>query len=162
MKDEEIVHANMKILELLGFLMFFDKIKSMNWNYISGFFDADGSITLSKPSNSKFKTVFISFHNNELAILEAIRDFIYKELQIKGVIVTKTPKKENHNIAYDLKYDFLEKTVMIIKKMKLLHPKKKHRIKMTLALHAIVPRNGKYSSSMLLTRQKIEEDFFKV
>lgn len=134
----------------------------MNWNYISGFFDADGSITLSKPSNSRYKTVYISFHNNELAILEEIQKFIYQELKIKGAITTKKPKKSNHNIAYDLKYDFFEKTVLILKKMKLIHPKKKHRALISARLYANVPRNGKYTRSMLLTRQKLEEDFFNM
>ena len=133
----------------------------MNWNYISGFFDADGSITLSKPSNSRYKTVYISFHNNEMVILEEIQNFIYKDLKIKGAITTKKPKKSTHKIAFDLKYDFFEKTVLILKKMKLIHPKKKHRARICALLYGNIPRNGKYTSSMLLTRQKLEDEFFK-
>ena len=48
----------------------------MNWEYISGFFDADGCITISKPTKNKNKTIQISFHNNEIEILENIKKSI--------------------------------------------------------------------------------------
>tara|TARA_R110001592_G_scaffold31018_4_gene110035 strand:+ start:2417 stop:2830 length:414 start_codon:yes stop_codon:yes gene_type:complete len=132
----------------------------MNWNYISGFFDADGSITLVNPGNSKYKTVYLSFHNNELVILESIQTFIDKETGVKGVIVEKKAKSENHNIAYDLKYDFLPKVITIANHLKIKHPKKKHRIKVVQELALIIPRNGKYSEELLLKRKELEELFF--
>ena len=69
----------------------------MSWDYISGFFDADGSLTLTINKAQQFKTVQLSFHNNELSILEEIRQFIENELGIKGSIATKKPEKEAHN-----------------------------------------------------------------
>jgi len=65
---------------------------------------------LANPGSSKYKTVYISFHNNELSLLEDIKCFIEKETDIKGVIVVKKAKLENHHTAYDLKYDFLPKS----------------------------------------------------
>lgn len=133
----------------------------MNWNYVSGFFDADGSITLANPGNSKYKTVYISFHNNELSLLEDIKCFIEKETSIKGVIVTKKAKSENHHTAYDLKYDFLPKVITITKNLNIKHPKKLHRIKIAEKLGEIVPRNGKYNSKLLIKRRELEELFFQ-
>ena len=132
----------------------------MNWNYISGFFDADGSITLANPGNAKYKTVYLSFHNNELSILESIKKFIEKETGIKGVIVEKKPRLKNHNIAYDLKYDFLPKVIAISEKLKIKHPKKLHRIKIAHQIAEIVPRNGKYTAELLKSRKNLEELFF--
>jgi hypothetical protein len=100
----------------------------MNWNYISGFFDADGSITLAKPNKSKLKTVYLSFHNNERVILEAIRDFIELKTGAKGVIISKAAKSKNQSISYDLKYDYFPKVFSIVTKLSVQHPKKKHRI----------------------------------
>ncbi|MGB0887285.1 MAG: LAGLIDADG family homing endonuclease [Vicingaceae bacterium] len=133
----------------------------MNWNYISGFFDADGSITLSNPGNSKYKTVFVSFHNNELSILESIKRFIEKETGVKGVIVKKKARLKKHNTAYDLKYDFLPKVITIINYLKIQHPKKIHRIKVAKQLAKIVPRNGKYTNDLLVKRKELEEIFFE-
>ena len=64
----------------------------MNWNYISGFFDADGSIQLNKIHPNQLPSPVITFHNNERVILEKINKFIYKQLEIKGTIVTKKKK----------------------------------------------------------------------
>jgi hypothetical protein len=133
----------------------------MNWNYISGFFDADGSITLAKPNKSKLKTVYLSFHNNELVILEAIRDFIELKTGVKGVIITKAAKSINQATSYDLKYDYFPKVISIVTKLSVHHPKKKHRIDLIKRIYKIIPRNGKYTPELLSERKKLEELFFE-
>lgn len=133
----------------------------MNWDYISGFFDADGSVTLANPGNSKYKTVYISFHNNELSILESIKEFIEKEEGIKGTIVEKKVRLERHKVSYDLKYDFFSKVIEITSKMKIEHPKKIHRIKIAKQLADVVPRNGKYTKELLSKRKELENLFFE-
>ena len=67
----------------------------MDWSYISGFFDADGSISLVKKNqnNNTNKSIQISFHNTQLSILEEIKNFIDMDLNIKGFISTKKAKK---------------------------------------------------------------------
>jgi len=132
----------------------------MNWEYISGFFDADGSVTLSKLQKNKNKTVVISFHNNEKSILESIRDFILKETNIKGFITHKKQKKENHNDSYSLNYCYIPKVIELIKFMVVLHPKKKHRFEIIQKLKDVTKRNGKYSDEELKCRYEIEELFW--
>jgi hypothetical protein len=88
----------------------------MNWEYISGFFDADGSITLSVLSKGKNKTPILSFHNNEISILEDIKEFVLNEFNVKGFITKKTSKKETHNDSYSLNYKYFPKVIMIMSK----------------------------------------------
>jgi intein-encoded DNA endonuclease-like protein len=132
----------------------------MSWDYISGFFDADGSLTLTTNKAQQFKTVQLSFHNNELSILEEIRQFIEDELGIKGSIATKKPEKEVHNVAYDLKYVYFSKVNKILNHINSRHPKKSHRIKISFELELVTPRNGKYSDELLMKRKAFENEFF--
>jgi hypothetical protein len=132
----------------------------MNWNYISGFFDADGSITLANTNQNKFKTIQLSFHNNELNILEEIQEFMFNQIGVVGSISIKPARKETHNDSYDLKYVYLPKTLAILKEMTLLHPKKKHRKNVAFKLINVTPRNGKYILEMIEIRKEIEKEFF--
>jgi len=132
----------------------------MNWEYISGFFDADGSVTLSKLQKNKNKTVVISFHNNEKTILESIQEFILKETNVKGFITHKKQKKENHNDSYSLNYSYIPKVIELIKFMNVLHPKKKHRFEIIKKLKDVTKRNGKYTEVELKNRYEIEELFW--
>ena len=133
----------------------------MNWNYITGFFDADGSITLTTYHKGANKTVQISFHNNELNILHEIRSFIEKEIGIKGVITTKQPAKEVHNVAYDLKYVYFRTANRVLEHIHSIHPKKQHRIKISMALEKLTPRNGKYSPLQAEQKSVLEKLFFE-
>lgn len=132
----------------------------MNWEYVSGFFDADGSVTLSKLQKNKNKTVVISFHNNEKTILESIQEFILKETNVKGFITHKKQKKENHNDSYSLNYSYIPKVIELIKFMKVLHPKKKHRFEIINKLKDVTKRNGKYTEEEMKNRYEIEELFW--
>jgi LAGLIDADG-like domain len=134
----------------------------MSWDYISGFFDADGSLTLTTNKAQQFKTVQLSFHNNELSILEEIRHFIENELGIKGSIATKKPEKEVHNVAYDLKYVYFSKVNRILSLINSNHPKKSHRIKISFELELVTPRNGKYNNELLMKRQAKEIEFLHI
>lgn len=130
----------------------------MNWNYISGFFDADGSITFIKAHRNGMKTPQISFSNNEKDILIEIKDFIQKELDIKGFICKKVQGKY---INYELKYTYLPKIMLITNHMKSIHPKKKFRIHLIRTeLINIIPRNGKYNNNILIKYNEFEKQFF--
>ena len=52
----------------------------MNWEYISGFFDADGSISAISTHKNRNRTIQLSFHNTEKSILEDIQRFILKDI----------------------------------------------------------------------------------
>jgi hypothetical protein len=132
----------------------------MNWNYISGFFDADGSISLSAINKGKNKTAVLSFHNNERCILEEIQNFILLETNVKGFITHKKPKKENHSDSYSLNYSYLKKVIEVSKHIKSFHPKKIHRLKTIMLLKEKTKRNGKYTDDELNERLSIEENFW--
>lgn len=132
----------------------------MNWDYIGGFFDADGSITLANISKGKNKSAVLSFHNNEKSILEEIQNFIYNELEIKGFITHKKPRKENHNDSYSLTYCYFPKVITIMSNFKIYHPKKKHRFELILKIKDVTKRNGKYSEEELKERLDTENLFW--
>lgn len=133
----------------------------MNWEYITGFFDADGSVTIVSNSKGRHKSPQISFHNNEIDILIAIQAFIFKELSIKGHISKKKKAKDHHNQQYDLKYVDFPKCVKIINSLKTIHGKKKKRFSLIEKLYLITPRNGKYTEELLEQRKFLEQEFFK-
>ena len=135
----------------------------MNWSYISGFFDADGSITLSTyRKNDLTKTVYVSFDNTKREILESIRDFILHETGRAGTICTKKPRKETHSIAYCLSYSHLNKSEDILKNMSCIHPLKRRKIELVLSrMRKLTPRNGKYTQRQLHDRLVFEQEFFQ-
>lgn len=134
----------------------------MSWDYISGFFDADGSVTMVSHGRGKEKTFQISFHNNELSILQSIQSFILSELSISGTISKKLKTKANHNTAYDLKYVYLPKCFSIASKLSLKHPKKKYRLSLIKEIEAVTPRNGKYTQEIKNKREEIITKFFSL
>jgi hypothetical protein len=132
----------------------------MNWEYLSGFFDADGSITISVLSKGKNKTPILSFHNNEISILEEIKEFILNELNIKGFITHKKSKKETHNDSYSLNYKYFPKVIEIMSKFNIKHPKKRHRYEIILKIYELTKRNGKYSEVELKKKLDMEKLFW--
>lgn len=136
------------------------KIIHMTWEYISGFFDADGSITAAKASKNGSKVIQISFANNELNILKDIQQFILKDLNIKGAISKKTPKQESHSINYELKYVY-QNGYKVSLKLNSKHKKKKARIELYKEIQKLTPRNGKYTTELTLARNQKLEEFFK-
>lgn len=132
----------------------------MNWDYISGFFDADGSVTLAKSNkNVKFKSLQVSFSNNELIILQEIQKFIYQDVQSKGYIATKPSKNINHEQSYELRF-YRKQSLTVLNKIKSHHPKKIHRIMIANKIQFETKRNGKYSDSEANKRNKLIEEFF--
>lgn len=134
----------------------------MNWQYISGFFDADGSITYTNRRKGRNKTVQLTFTNVHLNILTDIEKFIRKETGGKGFFKTKHPKKDTHQTSYELMYVDLPKTLAIIEKMRLVHPIKKFKCKLIKYLKTITPRNGKYTEELLIKRERFEKKFFSM
>ena len=133
----------------------------MNIHYISGFFDADGYLTMSKQSNEE-KIPCAGFTNNVREILEEIQKFLFENFSIKGYICKKPARKETHQDSYDLKYAGF-KTCGILKNVLCLkHPKKIARFEILQSIHDLTYRNGKYSEQMLKDRRSRCEDFFNI
>lgn len=136
----------------------------MTWNYISGFFDADGSITIAKVrKNNPIKTIYVSFDNTKRSILEQIQAFILAETGHKSSICVKKTVSERHSPAYTLQYTNLPKCLDILKNIKSIHPIKSKRIALVLSkMKSLTPRNGKYTKEMLAAREKFQSDFLSI
>ena len=133
----------------------------MNWEYISGFFDADGHITLCA-TNKKEKTTHVGFTNIDIKLLEEVRDFILSEINVKGVISKRTSKKENHSDCYNLVYRY-DAALKVSEKLNSRHFKKKEKIKLVLSTYkSVTPRNGKYTEDLKEKREKFVNDFFSL
>lgn len=132
----------------------------MNWSYISGFFDADGSIMLMSQSKNAHKAIVITFHNNDLTLLKQINSFIFKELGVKGAFKTKPPKKETHSTAYDLRYVY-DAALLICAKLSPIQKYKRHKIATALKYYKRVTiKNGKYNEKQLLSKKAFERLFY--
>ena len=132
----------------------------MNWNYISGFFDADGYITMVRPNKNKNKTLVVGFTNVEFDLITDIKTFIDNELGIKGVVSKKKSRKETHSDSYDLKYTY-NSALKVIEKIDTIHPKKRHRKSIVTEQYIkLTPRNGKYTEDMKEKREKMVLSFF--
>ena len=119
----------------------------MDLNYISGFFDADGSITMSYQSKSdKFRCIKIDFTNTEKNLLLEIQKYLLLNHNLKLSISTKQAKKKNHSIGYSLSASSNQVCYKLCKLLNSRHFKKLHRINTILKYHNVVTKkNGKYS-----------------
>lgn len=127
----------------------------MTWDYVAGFFDADGSVCYTRNGKHLRKTIQISFHNSEEVILKKIRAFILEELGYRGSLVKKKATNENHQDSYDLKYLY-NAASEVAKRIKSIHPKKRHRFNILLAIQKLKPRNGKYTDKIISKIRELE------
>ena len=134
----------------------------MNLSYISGFFDADGSITMCYSSSAdKFKSIKIDFTNTKLEILLEIQKYLQDNHNLTLFISTKPPKKDTHSISYVLSCNTNQKCLTLCNLLDSYHPMKKHRINTVLKYHNIVTkRNGKYSDKEIMKKLAYERLFF--
>ncbi len=130
----------------------------MGWEYITGFFDADGTITFLRLHKNCERSPVISFSNNEYDLLVEIEKFIKLETGHNGFICTK---KSGDFTNYELRYTYLPKCINVLSYINSRHPKKRRRIDMILnELKSITPRNGKYTKETLSKRQEFTSRFF--
>lgn len=134
----------------------------MNLDYISGFFDADGSITMCYNSKKdRFKTIKIDFTNIELNILELIQKYLIDNYNLKLFISKKPPRKKTHSLSYSLSCSSNQKCIELCKLLKSIHPKKLHRINTILKYHdKVTIKNGKYNKKQYTRKLAYERLFF--
>lgn len=132
----------------------------MNIDYISGFFDADGSITLSrKYKSAKYRSIKLDFSNNELYILEEIKEFLLTK-NIKSYISKKPAKKITHQDSYSLSVQG-SYALRLCKLLNLKHSKKIHRINcVNKYWNKVTIRNGKYTNTQIKSKLAFERLFF--
>lgn len=135
--------------------------KNISLQYISGFFDADGSITMSKSAiKSVFKTIKIDFTNTERTILESIQKYLASK-EINSFISKKTPKKTTHSTSYTLTVNSNQMCLKLCKILQSIHPKKLHRINTIVKYHnKVTNRNGKYTDKEHARKLAYERLFF--
>ncbi len=132
--------------------------KPLTIEYITGFFDADGSVSLMRAAKNEHKSPTVAFHNNERVILEKIKAYF-------GFvsISKKKARKPTHKDSYDLKMAY-NKAMLVLAQMRpyILHPKKKHRTDLILEEYlSVTDRQGNYSGEMLIAKYDFEERFFQ-
>lgn len=132
----------------------------MSLEYISGFFDADGSISLIRIHSNEHKSIQISISNNEKTILEEIQAFLWGRLKIKGAVSTKKARRPNHSSNFELKYT-RNNALKLIEHLSCHHPKKVHRIETALKFYkSVTKRNGKYNEKDLARKLAFEKLFY--
>lgn len=134
----------------------------MNLDYISGFFDADDSITMCYNKKSdKFRSIKIDFTNTQLNLLKNIQSFLLNKYNLKLSISTKPARKSNHAISYSLSISSNQACYKLCTLLNSIHPKKKHRINVVLKYHNTVTRkNGKYNNKEIMRKLAYERLFF--
>lgn len=134
----------------------------MNLQYISGFFDADGSITMSySKKTDKYRSIKIDFTNIELDILLEMQRYFLDNYNLKLFLSTKPPRKETHSTSYALSVSSNQKCIQLCKLLESRHPKKLHRINTILKYHDMVTiRNGKYLEKDIMRKLAYERLFF--
>lgn len=134
----------------------------MNIEYITGFFDADGSISMSKDNkDNKYKILKIDFTNTDKNVLVEIQNFLLKTYNLKLFISTKPARNKNHSISYTLSVRGNQKCLQLCKLLNTQHTKKKHRINTVIKYHNLVTkRNGKYSKKEISRKLAYERLFF--
>jgi hypothetical protein len=134
----------------------------MNWNYISGFFDADGYITLSKMSKNENETPVLGFTNTHKYILEKIQFFIEAQTKEKCTLCTKKSKNINHATGYDLKCVGFRKIHNIVQNFTSIHTKKLGRLELLSEIQRLTPRNGKYTKESKSERDLLVVKFLNI
>ena len=131
----------------------------MTWDYVSAFLDTDGSICLTKSRKKSEPSLQIAFHNSYIELINALKDFIFKETGIQGSVSTKKKQKPNHLDSYDLKYIGARRALLLSKHLKLLHPVKSKKLALAKKLVLLTPRNGKYTETLLAERTVLIQQF---
>jgi hypothetical protein len=122
-------------------------MKEVEKAYLAGLIDADGSIGIYRNRNRYKPTVSVSNNNRE--VLEWCRNLIGK-----GALCTKQPRKENHSISYDLRWDY--NTALRIAEQCLPYLIiKKERAHLLLKWKSVVKRNGYYTEEELKRRNAL-------
>ena len=134
----------------------------MNLQYISGFFDADGSISMGYgKKGDKFKSIKIDFTNVYLNLLIEIQDYLKDNHDISACICTKPARKDTHRISYSLSVGSNQKCLELCKLLSSHHPTKLHRINTIITYHnKVTRRNGKYSEKEYTRKLAYERLFF--
>jgi DNA-binding transcriptional regulator WhiA len=126
----------------------------MDKQYLAGFFDADGYISALKEKKDEERKIVCGFTNTNEELLNKIRFFIEKKLQIKTKLHTKKSKKITHKVGFELRVNG-PNALKLLNQIPFLHPKKVKRLSIAVEIQKCTPRNGKYTKPQLEYRRKL-------
>lgn len=131
----------------------------MNLDYISGFFDADGSVGLYRFVRGGYRIPCVTFHNTDLSLIKEIRTFFLENHGFRGSLSTKKPTKKTHSISYDLTYSYNQAYILC----GLITSRHKFKIKRTRCItkyyNLVTNRNGRYTQTEIQRKLAFERLF---
>lgn len=128
--------------------------------YIAGIIDGEGSIMLIKLHSNEFPSPCISIASTTLELLTYIKSVIGKGSIIKKKNYNTTSHKDSYSFSLkrNNSINLLEEiyTYLIIES-------KRKRAKLILKNYkALTPRNGRYSSELLITKENFYNEFINI
>lgn len=123
----------------------------VNYSYIAGIVDGEGTIGFSNRKSTGTVTPYLSIANSNLELIRTIKLFLANK-DINSVICKKKPTKSNHKIGYTLSFRFNHaiKLTNLIKDELII--KKEQAMILTIDYVNSTRRNGKYTISELESR----------
>ncbi len=126
--------------------------------YIAGLIDGEGTITLSRRHANEHRQLVVSIANTELALLEFVINHVGTDK-----ITRKRTISDSHTASYCYSISNRQAFSLIEQVTPYLHSHKKLRAQLILQHYKdTVPRNGKYTETMLKNRAKFEQAFFAI
>lgn len=125
--------------------------------YIAGIIDGEGSIMLQKFHSNEHPSPCISIASTTKELLEWIINII----KVGNIVNKKNYNSKKHKNCYS----YVIKRDNAIKLLKEVYPyliieSKKRRAELIITKYkSLTPRNGKYTSEMLLAKEKFYEEF---
>lgn len=109
---------------------------------------------------NKHRNFLLFFTNTDYEIIESIKLFIQRELGIVGITKTNLPRKETHNISYDLIYRH-DKAYQVLSNLESFHSKKEKKIRLCHD-YKLTMKKSKYTEEESLVRNNIIQEFFNL
>lgn len=128
--------------------------------YIAGIIDGEGSIILQKFHKNQFPSPCVSIASTSMELLTWIRNIVGK-----GKIISKknyNPEKHKDCYSYILKYNNSISFIEEIYPYLIIKGKIKRANLILTRYKEVTPRNGRYSSEMLKSKEQLYLDFIAI
>lgn len=129
-------------------------------SYIAGIIDGEGSIMLLSFHKNQLPSPCISISSTTLELLEWVKSKINA-----GTIKNKknyNKDKHKYSYTYTLKYNKVLELLTDIEPYLVIKSKKARAQLILKEYKSLTPRNGRYTSEMLLRKEQFYEDFIKL
>ena len=125
--------------------------------YIAGIIDGEGTVTLSRAHVNEMPAPKVSVANNSLQLLSWIKNKVGS-----GVVIQRSRRAPQHGIAYVLDISDNAALSLLSEVKEYLIIKKRHAELITSRYKAVTPRNGKYTSELLVGKMKLVSEIRKL